>query len=288
MAKIVESASNAGYANEHEPVVVKALAAALDESFTLYPNVQIQHQRGQIDEIDVLIVAEGLVWVVEVKSFRGNVSIKPGSMRVDGNGRNDPYQQTCSKARRIASKLKRIPELRQVWVQALVILDPRPKNCIIDEALRPQVGFLEGGIAEILNPSSSLVADRTRVGDPLQIREILHLSPRRPSKTFRSYSTGELLEEQSESLTNVYLASREGQAGEFILQHRRFPAEFSEKERKRERKRANRAIEAIALADNPILENPGDLWQEDDGSLVLVQRSPVARKLSDFEDIGGR
>ncbi|MGB4805000.1 MAG: protein kinase [Anaerolineae bacterium] len=110
--------------DEGETLVVGYLRAALPDTYTLVPNIEIIEQGRPPFEYDLIVVAPHAVYVIEVKRWRGGIRGDDDTWVVAGRHlRPNPWLTTNNKARVLKSQIgRRQPSCANVWVEAAVAI----------------------------------------------------------------------------------------------------------------------------------------------------------------------
>lgn len=107
---------------EGEDRVVEGLRTALDHSWTVFRNLRLPDRK---DDLDIVLVGPGGVWVIEVKAYRGTLRFRNGKWERQtktgwANLRENPSSQVTGNAKRLNDYLKRQGLVR--WVERAVAL----------------------------------------------------------------------------------------------------------------------------------------------------------------------
>lgn len=112
---------------EGEDAVVERLRTTLDNQWTIFRNIQLPNHN---DDLDVVLVGPGGVWVLEIKAYSGTVrvenqiwehQVKGGWKRLGGN----PSKQAVRNSANLNDFLKR--QGLERWVEkAIVMAKPQP------------------------------------------------------------------------------------------------------------------------------------------------------------------
>ena len=176
MAKVIQL-PGARPADEGEALVLHHLKAALPETYTLIPNVEIIQRGRPAFEYDLIVIAPHAVYVVEVKRWLGGIQGDDYTWWVAGQRRQNPWPTANNKARVLKSQIEqRLPACPPFWVEAVVAIADeqaalnlrgacrervfrhtdlpdflRDRAALGDKAgdLRPQRGYLEKALREI-------------------------------------------------------------------------------------------------------------------------------------------
>ncbi|MEO8286995.1 MAG: protein kinase [Chloroflexota bacterium] len=111
-------------ADEGESIVTSYLEANLPGTYTIIPNIEIV-QRGQpAFEYDLVVIAPHVIYVVEVKRWRGGIQGDDYSWLVAGlHRRQNPWPTTNNKARVLKSQIvQRLPLCASIHVEAVVAI----------------------------------------------------------------------------------------------------------------------------------------------------------------------
>jgi serine/threonine-protein kinase len=276
MARVVELPGGEGYVNDGERKVVEALAAGLPDSVTIYPNVQVVSQQ-YVDDLDAIVVTPDAVMAIEVKDLAGTVHVDDRYMLVDGDERKNPYVVTNHKARRLKGKLEKVPALKAVNVWALVVLARRPKmfSCVDD--MNHRVVSIDQAIQRMTPPMPGVADPGALEGKGEAIAKALKLTPRENVRKIGQYRTDRVLE-RSET-EEVYEARHELTGQQVRLRRLIFPPSATKQQVTARRDAALRAVKiASQVDDRAHLIEPGEVFQTDDGSLVVT--SPLNELVS--------
>lgn len=276
MARVVELPGGEGYVNDGERTVVEALAAGLPDSVTIYPNVQVVSQQ-YVDDVDAIVVTPDAVMAIEIKDLAGSVHVDDRYMLVDGDERKNPYVVTNHKARRLKGKLERVPALKAVNVWALVVLARKPKMFSCVEDMNHRVVSIEQAIQRLTPPMPGVADPGALAGKGEAIAKALKLAPRENVRKIGQYRTDRVLE-RSET-EEVYEARHELTGQQVRLRRLIFPPSATKQQVTARRDAALRAVKiASQVDDRAHLIEPGEVFQTDDGSLVVT--SPLNELVS--------
>jgi hypothetical protein len=126
--------------NQCERRVISDLADGLPDSWHVYHNLELINRRGHPYEYDLIVFKDTLIWVIEVKNYRG--TIKGNALTWElANGKfvRNPIPLTNEKARVLKSKVEDVvPWLRndrtQLYIDTLIVIcDNRTKIKFVDE-----------------------------------------------------------------------------------------------------------------------------------------------------------
>lgn len=276
MAKIIELPGGEGYVNDGERKVVEALAAGLPDSVTIYPNVQVVSQK-YVDDVDAIVVTPDAVMAIEIKDLAGSVHVDEQYMLVDGDQRRNPYVVTNYKAKRIKGKLEKVPALQAVNVWALVVLARKPKmfSCVDD--MNHRIVSIEQAIQRLTPPMPDVADPGALAGKGEAIAKALKLAPRENVRKIGQYRTDRVLE-RSET-EEVYEARHELTGQQVRLRRLIFPPSATKQQVTARRDAALRAVKVASQVDDSAhLIEPGEVFQTDDGSLVVT--SPLNQLVS--------
>lgn len=278
MARLIVVGSSAEYANEGEQEVARAFARGLPAEVDIYPNVEVLGDRGRVDEIDLLVVADGILFVIETKTYVGRVSFQNDRLVVDGEQRNDPYRITNAKARRVKSRMVRSnPMLNRVWVGSLVVLSRAPKQLEVCQDLKAQVVLVDKALHVLAQQIAEVDPRLAGTADRLRIADALGLKPRRPSRRIGSYRLDEVVSRTSDALE--YRSTHAVSGESFKVKQLLFDPAEGQETRSARRRAALRAFDVAKLARSPLLEPPGEVIEHDDGSLFLATPAVLATPL---------
>jgi len=268
MAKHVEIAGGLEPVNDGEKRVLQAFVERLPAEYRVFSNVQVAHKQGRIDDCDLIVLTPKAVLVVEVKDLKGSVIVNEHSHYVNGEERANPIITTEFKAKKIKSRLRKIQEIKNVSVDAIVVLARAPKSLTIDEHIRDRVFLLDDVIERLCDPKAfgnrPPALERRK-----RIEGTLNLEPRKTPQKFGPCTVRHLLFEvpgeqrfsgiHTETHTDVRIRRvflpPLGDASAFEALKRRLV----------------RAVKAFdSIQDTARVANPGYIDTMDDGALVLV------------------
>jgi len=112
---------------EGEDKVVEKLRTSLHHSWTIFRNVHLPDRK---DDLDIVLVGPGGVWVIEVKAYKGALQFRHGKWERRtktgwANLRENPSSQVTGNAKRLNDYLKRQGLVR--WVErAVALAEPQP------------------------------------------------------------------------------------------------------------------------------------------------------------------
>lgn len=285
MAELVTFPEAPGPVNEGERRVIAALVDRLPADHTVYPSVQIVH-RDRVDDCDVLVITPDVICVVEVKDLAGEVHVGEREFSVDGMRRAHPYIETINKAKRLKSRLADADaELRRVWVAGLVVLAREPRRLHLDPLMRDKVVDIDRAV-ELLTTPGALFEHPQAVAPVLgRVRQRLNLNvtPRAMTIRLGAYEVRKVLGRDGEQ--RRYLAEHELTGREAHLLQVLIPPSVNAAEAQQRREHALREVRALErLGRHPNLPAPREVFQLDDGSLVIV--SPVAQGVTLADALG--
>ena len=294
MAQVIHISGEENYANDGERAVVDRFAHDLHDEILVFPNVELvgYHRPGvpshKVDEFDAIVVTPDAVICVEVKRLVGNVSVAEHHMTVDGDQRPNPFKQTTAKAKRLKGRLvQKDSSLRDVWVDALVVLAVQPANLMIVPEMKGKVVGLEKAVEMISPPWPRVQGSGRLSGRAEVIRAALDLQPRRPRTTYGSYRAGTVLSRGDNE--DVFEARHDVTGARVELRVMKAPAGESASERKQRKRLLARAWKiAERVDDTACLVPPGEIFELDEGSLVIALPMAEDMQLVDrcVEDFG--
>lgn len=271
MAQVVHLPGGEGYVNDGERRVVEALAAELPDSVTIYPNVQMV-TREYVDDVDALVVTPDVIMAVEIKDLAGDVYIDEQNIVVDGEVRSQPYLLTNAKARRIKGKINSDPSIQHANVWALVVLARKPRTLRVVESMKHRVVSIETAIRRLTPPSPDVAVPGSLTGQSGSIARALRLQPRENVRKIGQYRTDRTIERSANE--EVYEAHHELTKERVRLRKLIFAPGTPKAEIEVRRRAALRSFEIAARVDDSAhLTEPGEIFQLDDGSVVIT--SPV-------------
>lgn len=280
MAKHVEIAGGLEPVNDGERRVLEAFIEGLPSEYRVFSNVQVAGARGRVDDCDLIVITPKAVVIVEVKDLAGTVIVNEHSYYVDGEERSNPVITTEFKAKRIKSRLARSAPLRDVRVEAIVVLARTPKHLTVDPHFKERVLLTDAAVARLSNPH----AFGTDAGAVLErraaIEGALNLQPRRTPQKFGEYKVRHIKYDTPEEqrFTGVHELT-----GEDVVIRRIVFSPLADPEVvQARRRRVLRAVKAFQkVDDNARVANPGIVMEMDDGSLVLITPDRGAVSLSE-------
>jgi serine/threonine protein kinase len=284
MARVVELTGGEGYVNDGERRVVEALAAGLPDSVVIYPNVQVVSQKW-VDDVDAIVVTPDVVMAIEIKDLAGRVHVDDQYMLVDSDQRMNPFVVTNFKARRIKGKLDEHPALRSARVHPLVVLAREPKMFTCVDGMKHRVVLVREAIDRLTPPSTEVRQPGLIDGKQDAVAKALKLAPRENVRKVGQYRTDRVVERSATE--EVYEAHHELTGRKVRLRRLVFPPSAPKQEVETRRNAALRAVKvASQLDDAAHLIEPGEVFQTDDGSLVVT--SPLNELVSLAEWAAGR
>jgi Ca2+/Na+ antiporter len=123
----VDELTTASRGRRGEDAIVEKLRGALDNQWTIFRNLHLPDRK---DDLDVVLVGPGGVWVTEVKAYSGTIRFQSGNWerqtkrgwtKLDFN----PSRQVTRNAKRLNDYLKREGIVRFVE-RAIAIAKPQP------------------------------------------------------------------------------------------------------------------------------------------------------------------
>lgn len=284
MARVIELSGGEGYVNDGERRVVEALAAGLPDSVVIYPNVQIVSQKW-VDDVDAIVVTPDVVMAIEIKDLAGRVHVDDQYMLVDSDQRMNPFVVTNFKARRIKGKLDEHPALRSARVHPLVVLAREPRMFTCVDEMKHRVVLVQEAIDRLTPPSTEVRQPGLIDGKQDAVAKALKLAPRENVRKIGQYLTDRVVERSATE--EVYEAHHELTGRKVRLRRLIFPPSAPKQEVEGRRNAALRAVKvASQLDDAAHLIEPGEVFQTDDGSLVVT--SPLNELVSLAEWAAGR
>jgi len=153
MAEVVWLPGAQDPVNDGERRVIEYLALKLPQDYLLYPGIQVL-RGGAADDVDILLVTPYELVVIEVKDIAGHLAIDHGACYVNDERRQQPFNLTNAKARRIKAMLESYRrEMGRVWVRPLVVLARRPASLKLNPpTLAESVMVLEDAAALLAEP----------------------------------------------------------------------------------------------------------------------------------------
>lgn len=125
-----------------EDATVEVLRTALDARWTLFRNLQLP---GRKDDLDVVLVGPGGVWVLEIKAYRVQLRVQAGRWEQSWRGGWRPFGgNPGGQAQRNAVRLREFLQQQGLdlrWVSAVVVL-ARPQQVAHFVAADPPVWLL--------------------------------------------------------------------------------------------------------------------------------------------------
>ena len=142
-------------AHDAERIAIRHLVENLPGSYTVWTNAWLTDRNGTIHELDAVVAAPHAVYIVEIKSYRGQVEGNENDWYLDDGPIRSPLRLNRLTAQKLKDALRRDNyNAGQVWVEGLVFLSHATNFSPLGTAAVGRV-FLRNGIcAELQNPES--------------------------------------------------------------------------------------------------------------------------------------
>jgi len=230
-------------AHDAERAALRFLAENLPSDYTIYANAWLVERTGGVYELDAVITAPHAVFVVEIKSFRGNISGTDHDWYIP-HPIPSPIKLNRKTAQVLKSLLKRESYAAgQVWVQGFVFLSTTTSLNVQGPASRDRIFTKKNILAALQDPKlierisgrSSRVSSET---DQCLHRLMTGIPPnfRPPPHKIREYDLVQTLDHQ-DSFTEI-LARNSLSGAERVLRVYTIPPLASEERQKRAQDRA--------------------------------------------------
>ncbi|MGK0741314.1 protein kinase domain-containing protein [Leucobacter sp. Z1108] len=283
-------------------------AAALERVCVLLPedgiarawaNVTFTDTSGRLNEVDVLLITSGGMYVVELKGWHGEIRGDQRNWTHAGRTERNPRLLANDKAKRLASVLKDVASKARLnprivpFVGEAIVLHGQDSKVQLDEYGAEQVWALDGfrvnGLGDDQNFSSlvSLTShrdpiDAVRANEIDRLMKAAGLMPRAKQRTIGQYAL-----DSSESLD-------EGNGWQdFLVTHpqaktkRRirlfaYPKGASKESRSEVDRRAAREFRLTDGIRHPGIIGPADMLSTEEGSALVFDFDPNESSLADY------
>jgi serine/threonine protein kinase len=284
MARLIEPPGADGPVNEAERLAVEILARRLPETYTVIPNVVVAQAGGQRFEYDVIVVAPHGVYVVEVKGWQGRLRGDRFEWLLNGRRRRNPMLTTERKAKVLKSRLvDHVQALGRVRVEAVVVLVGERLSVELTAEGTRMVVRLPDLIPLLTDPSAIGQESGVIVGlTPKVCEAILHRTMRRErTLRFRDYEVLDTLEQsEDEALYRARRGDLRGAPEVHLRVVTLSPYLLGEEQRRERIAHLYREAEAFSrMGPHPNVVGPRDVFQDDDGRVVLVLDAEEGRSL---------
>lgn len=285
MAEVVWLPGAQDPVNDGERRVIEYLALKLPQDYLLYPGIQVL-RGGAADDVDILLVTPYELVVIEVKDIAGHLAIDHGACYVNDERRQQPFNLTNAKARRIKAMLESYRrEMGRVWVRPLVVLARRPASLKLNPpTLAESVMVLEDAAALLAEPPLDRDGYPKRPFAQLTKLAIEALSPapRERDVRFGVYQAVKRLERFPDE--EIWQGVHDITGEEVEIRH----IGLNPMTRERRVAEARREVEIFdGLRGHPLIEGPREVLLQDDGTLALVYPARKGEGLDELIEAGG-